>query len=105
MDLGRRGLRAQEAPLVEEERGAVRSRGMPLGEGELVEVVLGRLDLAVVSDLVAEPDERVLDLAAGLRDRMEVAEGKLLAGERDVDDVLRQGALELGTFELLLACG
>ena len=71
---------------------------MPLGEGELVEVVLGRLDLAVVSDLVAEPDERVLDLAAGLRDRMEVAEGKLLARERDVDDVLRQGALELGAL-------
>ncbi len=31
---------------------------------------------------------------------MEVAERKLLAREGDVDDVLRQGALELGALEL-----
>ena len=47
---------------------------MPRVERELVEVVLRRLDLAVVSNLVAEADEGVLDLAARLRDRVQMAE-------------------------------
>ena len=78
---------------------------MPLGEGELVEVVLRRLDFSVVPDLVAETDEGVFDLAACLRDRVQVAERQPLAGERDVDDVLGQGAVELGALQLGLASG
>ena len=69
-------------------------------ERELVEVVLDGLDLAVVADLVAEAEEDVLDLAADLRDRVEVAERQLLARERDVDDLLAQARLELGALEL-----
>ena len=78
----------------------MRARGVPRVEGELVEVELDGLDLAVVADLVAEPEERVLDLAPGLRDRVQVAERQLLAGERDVDDVLGKAPLELGALEL-----
>ena len=43
------------------------------GVFELVEVVVGRLDLGVVEDLVAEPEEDVLDLAADLGDQVQVA--------------------------------
>src|SRR5207249_7673546 len=57
-------------------------------------------DLAVIADLVAEPEEGVLDLTAGLRDRVQVAERQRVAGERDVDDVLGERALELGALEL-----
>ena len=58
---------------------------MPRVEGELVEVVLDRLDLAVVADLVAEAEEGVLDLPPRLRDRVQVAERERLARQRDVD--------------------
>ena len=78
---------------------------MPRIEGELVEVVLGGLDLAVVADLVAEPEEGVLDLAPGLRDRMQVAERQALARERDVDDVFGERTVELGALEGGLAGG
>ena len=91
--------------VVEEERRAMRARRVPRVERELVEVVLGRLDLAVVADLVAEPEEGVLDLAPGLGDRVQVAEREPLAGERDVDDVLGQRAVELGALERGLAGG
>jgi hypothetical protein len=49
VDLARRGLRAQQPVVVEEERRAVRARRVPRVERELVEVVLDRLDLAVVA--------------------------------------------------------
>ena len=39
-------------------------------ERELVEVVLDRLDLAVVAHLIAEPEERVFNDPADLRDRV-----------------------------------
>ena len=74
---------------------------MPRVERELVEVVLDRLDLAVVADLVAEAEEGVLDLPPRLRDRVQVPERKLVAGQRDVDDLLGQRAVELGALELL----
>ena len=48
----------------------MRARRVPRIEGELVEVELDGLDLAVVADLVAEPEEGVLDLTARLRDRV-----------------------------------
>ena len=103
VDLRRRRLRAQDVRLVEEERRAVRARRMPRVEGELVEVVLGRLHLAVVAHLVAEAEERVLDLAARLGDRVQVPEWERVAGEGHVDDVLGQRAVELGALELRLA--
>src|SRR3954462_4051311 len=98
-DLRRRGLRPQQPLVVEEEGRAVRARRMPRVEGELVEVELDRLDLAVVPDLVAEPEEGVLDLTPGLRDRVEVPERQRVAREGDVDDVFGQRALELGALE------
>ena len=76
---------------------------MPRRELELVEVVLGRLDLAVVADLVAEAEERVLDRAPDLGDRVQVPAGDGLARERDVDPLLREPPLELGALELRLA--
>ena len=82
------------------ERGGVRRP-----EGELVEVVLDGLDLPVVAHLPAEAEERVLDGAAHLGDRMEVTERQLLAGEGDVDDLLAEPPVELLALERLLARG
>ena len=63
--------------------------GMPLRERELVEVELDGLDLPVVPHLVAEAEERVLDRPPDLRDQVELAERRRLAGERHVEvDVL-----------------
>ena len=93
MDLRRRGLRPQEPLVVEEERRPMRAGRMPRGERELVEVVLGGLDLAVVTDLVAEAEEGVLDLAPRVGERVQVAEREPFAGERDVDDVLGERAV------------
>src|SRR5205085_6313006 len=67
VDLRRRRLGAQQRVLVQKERVARRARRMRRRECELVEVVLDSLDLAVVADLVAEPEERVLDDPANLR--------------------------------------
>jgi len=64
-------------------------------ERELVEVVLDGLDLTVVANLVAETEERVLDLPPHLRDRVELPQRKLVAGKGHVDHVLRQSAVEL----------
>ena len=47
-------------------------------EGELVEVVLDGLDLAVVADLVAQPEERVLDEPPDLGRRVQLSDGDLV---------------------------
>ena len=96
VDLRGRRLRAQQALPVEEERVARRARRMPLRKGELVEVELDRLDLSIVSHLVAEPEEGVLDGPPDLRDQVELAERRRLTGERDVEvDVLDDVRAEL----------
>jgi hypothetical protein len=61
---------------------------VPRRQVERVEVVPGRLHLASVDDLVAETEEHVLDLAANLGDRMEVAPRKRLTRQRDVEILL-----------------
>ena len=91
--------------VVEEERVARRAGRVRRRERELVEVVLDRLDLAVVAHLVAEPEERVLDGAPHLRDRMEVAERQLLARQRDVEHLVAQAPVELLVGELVLPLG
>ena len=103
VDLRGRGLGAQHVLGVEEERRARRARRVPLIERELVEVVVHRLDLPVVAHLVAEAEERVLDGAPHLRDRVQAAERQLLAGKRDVDDLLAQPPVELVAGECPLA--
>src|SRR5215212_2415373 len=90
VDLRRRRLRAKHDVAVQEERRARRASVVPRRKLELVEVVLGRLDLAVVTDVIAEPEERVLDLPPDLRDRVEVATRKPLAGKRDVDRLVQR---------------
>src|SRR6266516_230718 len=75
------------------------------GERELVEVVLDGLDLRVVPDLVAEAEERVLDDAADLGDRVQMADRQVLAGQRDVDNLVAEAAVELLVLEQLLALG
>ena len=72
-------------------------------ERELVEVVFDGLDLAVVANLVAEAEERVLHGAADLRDRVQAAERELLAGEREVEHLLAQAPVELLVGERALA--
>ena len=71
--------------LVEEERVAAASAPGAVREVERVEVVVRRLDLAAVDDLVAEAEEDVLDLAADLRDQVQVPAARRLARKRDVD--------------------
>jgi hypothetical protein len=71
-------------------------------EGELVEVVLHGLDLAVVADLVAQPEERVLDEPADLSRRVQLSDGDLVARDGDVERVVGEPAVELRPFELAL---
>ena len=75
---------------------------------ERVEVVPDRLDLATVDDLVAEPEEDVLDLAGDLRQRMQVAAPHGRSGESDVECLVEllqlpegdaPGGLALGLLE------
>jgi len=81
---------------------------VPLREAEGVEVVPGRLDLAAVDDLVAEPEEDVLDVAAHEGRGVERPAGAelrwsdQLRGQRDVDALGGDALLELGSRELLL---
>src|SRR2546430_16281189 len=72
-------------------------------EGERVEVVFVGLDLRVVPDLVAEAEERVLDDAADLGDRVQMADRQVLARQRDVDNLVAEAAGELLVLEQLLA--
>ena len=58
---------------------------MPFRERELVEVELDGLDLPVVPNLVAEPEERVLDRSPDLRDQVQLSERRRVAGERHVE--------------------
>ncbi len=64
-----------------------------------------RLDLAVVAHLVAEPEERVLDHAPHLGDRVEMPERQLLARQRHVDDLVAQPPVELLAAEPVAALG
>ena len=86
---------------------------MPRREPERVEVVAGRLDLTAVDDLVAEPEEDVLDVAAHLCRRVEraaparaerppLAAGDQLGGQCDVDPLRRELRVELGALEPVL---
>src|SRR5262249_14233957 len=68
-------------------------------------VVFDRLDLAVVTHLPAEAEERILDRPADLGDRVEVAEREVLAGEGDVDDLLAEAPVKLLALERSLALG
>ena len=71
--------------------------GMRLGLVECVEVVPDGLDLAAVVDLVAHPEEDVLDPATQLRDQVEAAAAERLAGKGRVERLLLRlgGRLEL----------
>ncbi len=98
-DLRRRGLGPEQRLFVEVERRERRPRRMPRREVERREVVVGGLDLAAVDDLVAEPEEDVLDLAPDLRDQVEVAAPRSVARKGDVDDVLGEAPVELAALE------
>ena len=97
-DLRGRRVRAQQRLGVEVEGVARIARGVRLGLVERVEVVPDGLDLAPVVDLVAHPEEDVLDPAAQLRDQMQAAAPERLAGQRRVErlPVLCGGSGELG---------
>ena len=62
-----------------------------------------RLDLAPVDDRVPEADEDVLHLAPDLGDEVEMPATHASAGHGDVDALLRQAPVELGTREVRLA--
>ena len=74
-------------------------------EGQGVEVVTRRLDLATVDDRVAEAEKDVLHLAADLRDRMQVAALPPSDGKRHIHPLLGEPAVEIGAAELVLAGG
>ena len=71
---------------------------------ERVEVVVDEVDLGALDAREPEAEEDVLDLAPGLGDQVDAADRlRRLAGERDVDPVLREARVELVGFELLPA--
>ena len=97
-DLRGRGVGAQQRARVEIEGVAGIPGGVRLGLVEGVEVVPDGLDLAAVVDLVAHPEEDVLDPAAQLGDQVQAAAAKRLAGQRRVErlSVLLCRGRELG---------
>ena len=77
--------------------------GWVVERGEVVVVVL---DLRALDDLVAEPDEDVLDLAAGPGQRMQVPEPHRRGpGQGHVDRFGGEPAVELGPLVPLLGSG
>ena len=73
-----------------------------------VEVVEDRLDLWALHDPEPQPGEDVLDLAARLGQQVVAADGPdRRAGQRDVDALSGEGAIEVGALEdgLTLADG
>ena len=68
-------------------------------EGELVEVVPHGLDLAVVADLVAQPEEVSSTSAPDLGRRVQLADGDLVAREGDVERVVGEPAVERRMLE------
>src|SRR5205823_7399758 len=82
------------------------ARGVRRAVVQGVEVVVDGLDLGPLDDGEAEPEEDVLELAPGLGDEVQAADGlRRVAGERDVDAVGDQPLLELGGLELGVASG
>jgi hypothetical protein len=64
------------------------------------EVVVVEFDLRALPDGEAEPEEHVLDLAAHLRDQMEMAEWpRRVARQRHIDRVGAQLLVELGRLQ------
>ena len=84
----------------EVERVLHRPRRVVGRDVERREVVVVELDLGALDDVEAHAQEDVLDLAPGLGDQVQVAgRQRRVAGQRDVDAVLGQAALELGVLE------
>ena len=84
-DLHRRGVRAQQ-PAVRDEQGVLRvARRMVVGEVEQREVVAVVLDLRSLGDAVAEPAEDRDDLVRHPGHRMQRAGERTAAGQRHVD--------------------
>ena len=104
VDLRRRGLGPEQTLRVDEEGVARRTGRMRRRKRELVEVVVRGLDLAVVDDVVAEAEERVLDEPADVCRRMEGTDPALVAGKGDVDALLSEPAVEIGALERLPPC-
>ncbi len=74
-------------------------------ECELVEVVFDGLDLAIVAHLETEAEERILDHAPHLCDRVQMAERERLARQRHVDDLVAQAPVELRAAQAGAALG
>src|SRR5207244_2059664 len=99
VDLRGRGLRAQDAVAVEEKGVARRAGGVRRRERELVEVVLDRLDLAVVPNLVAEAEERVLDDPPHLGYGMKRPDRRRFARQGRVESLVTELLAELRVGE------
>src|SRR3954468_13835204 len=103
-DLHRRRVGAQDDVGRDVERVGVVAARVRRVVVEGVEVVVDEGDLGALDAREAEAQEDVLDLAPGLRDEVQAADGLgRLAGERDVDAVFRELRVELFGFELLRA--
>ena len=96
-----RGLRAQADVGRDPERVRLGLRRVVVGRVERGEVVVVELDLGALGDAEAEPDEDVLDLALDLRQQVRRAARHGVAGQRHVDGVGAQGAVELGASRAL----
>ncbi len=85
-DLHRRGVRAQHhvVEALQEERVLLVAGRVELGDVQLGEVVVLQLDLGPDGDLVAEVQEKLLDLALDVGDQVEAADGQVGGGQRRV---------------------
>jgi hypothetical protein len=98
--MNRRGLRAQDELVAQIQGVEGRACDVCGGHVQRVEEVARCDDLRPFDDLVAEPEEGVLDLAADLRDQVEMAPRDRVSGQGDVDSLGRQDVLELLPLQL-----
>ncbi len=100
--LHRRGVDAQDRVVVDVEGVGAGARGVRGVRVERVEVVFHELDLGTFGDLEAEAEKDVLDIAARLRDQVQVPDGQRRSSrQRHIDGVgsdLASG--EIGLLEL-----
>src|SRR3954454_9608570 len=100
-DLHRRRVRAQDDVGRDVERVGVVAARVRRVVVERVEVVVDEVDLGALHAREAEAQEDVLDLAPRLGDEVQAADRlRRLAGQRDVDAVLREAGIELGCPQL-----
>ena len=102
-NLHRRSMGAQNMSGVDVERIVHRARGMVRGNIECFEVVIIVFDFRTFLDLIANPNEKILDPVERLGDGMQAADFPIAARQGHVDGFGGKAPLDIGRGETLPA--